>query len=354
MGKQKKGQGQDDNVIMFPGLVARLVDKGMAALKEKKHYDALRYFQQSAELEPTHPQARYGLVITNIELNRLDEAKEYCESMLKEGIGQYYEVLQVYVSLLVQLGKYEEVVTMLESVMVEDKLPPNMAESFYQLLEFSRQMTNHHQTNMVEEEEPVDQFSSPDEWIKTLEKGDPNQQWGALKKLSQVNTEKVVEAYRTFLAEKENDPVLKSYVLQMMKDMNITGQFRVHKFGDTFNIHISDLEDVFHERFGNEVLRVLENHLGQENPTVVEMVMQVWWHYLFAIYPKSPEPLDAKVWAAALHYLGIQLLMEDEEKDLEIEDITMVYKTPVEPVNAAIEHIRSIETHLFQSTDPIT
>ncbi|MBM7096548.1 tetratricopeptide repeat protein [Bacillus sp. H-16] len=354
MGKQKKGQGQEDNVIMFPGLVARLVDKGMEALKEKKHYDALRYFQQSAELEPTHSQARYGLVITNIELNRLDEAKTYCESMLKEGIGQYYEVLQVYVSLLVQLGKYEEVVTMLESVMAEDKLPPKMAESFYQLLEFSRQMTNHHQTGILEDEEPVDQFSSPDEWIKTLERGDPNQQWGALKKLSQVNTAKVVEAYRAFLEDKENDPVLKSYVMQMMKDMNIEGKFVVHKFGDTYTVQMNELEDVFHERFGNEVVRVLEDHLGQDNPTVVEMVMQVWWHYLFAIYPKSPDPYETKVWAAALHYLGLSLLMEDDDKNMEIDDIIVLYKTSERPVKAAIKHIRSIETHLFQSTDPIT
>ncbi|WP_096435978.1 tetratricopeptide repeat protein [Alteribacter populi] len=352
MGNEKKGH--HDNVIMFPGLVARLVDKGMAALKEKKHYDALQYFQQSTELEPTHPQARYGLVITNIELNRLDEAKTHCEAMLKEGIGQYYEVLQVYVSLLVQLGKYEEVVMMLESVMEEDKLPPQMAESFYQLLEFSRQMTSHHQIDVAEEEETLDQFSSPDEWIEILEQGDANQQWGALKKLSQVNTEKVVEAYRAFLREKENDPVLKSYVLQMMKDMNIEGSFVVHKFGDTYTIHITELEDVFHERFGNEVAQVLDGRLGQESPTLVEMVMQVWWHYLFALYPKAPIPLDTKVWSAALHYLGLELLMENDNGRLELDEIIDLYEASPKPTKEAVKHIQSIESHLFQSTDSIT
>ncbi|PYZ97306.1 hypothetical protein CR205_01505 [Alteribacter lacisalsi] len=347
MGKQKQGQG--DNVIMFPGLVARLVEKGMSALKEKKHYDALRYFQQSTELEPSHPQARYGLVITNIELNRLDEAKKHCESMLKEGIGQYYEVLQVYVSLLVQLGDYDEVVTILETVMAEDKLPPDMAESFYQLLEFSRQMTSETSSPVPDEEEPADQFSTPEEWIETLERGDPNQQLGALKKLSQVNTARVVEAYRTFLKDKQNDPVLKSYVLQMMKDMNITGSFEVHKFGDTYSIQISELEDVFHERFGNEVARIVEDRLGQESPGLVEMVMQVWWHYLFAIYPKSPVPLDASLWAAALHHLGTELLMESDGEMLEAEETAALYGVKEDELRAAAAHIRSIETHLFQS-----
>ncbi|TMW71625.1 tetratricopeptide repeat protein [Alteribacter natronophilus] len=347
MGKQKQGQG--DNVIMFPGLVARLVEKGMSALKEKKHVDALRYFQQSTELEPAHPQARYGLVITNIELNRLDDAKKHCESMLKEGIGQYYEVLQVYVSLLVQLGDYGEVVTILETVIAEEKLPPDMAESFYQLLEFSRQMTSDADSQAPAEEEPADQFSTPEEWIETLERGDPNQQLGALKKLSQVNTSKVVEAYRSFLKEESNDPVLKSYVLQMMKDMNIQGSFEVHKFGDTYHIQISELEDVFHERFGNEVVRIVEERLGQESPGLVEMVMQVWWHYLFAVYPKSPVPLDARVWAAALHYLGTELLSESDGEMMKAEETASMYSAAPEEVKAAAAHIRRIETHLFHS-----
>src|SRR5690554_4819339 len=135
MGKQ--ADGHDDNLILFPGLVTKLVEKGMASLKEKRYYDALNFFQQSTELEPSHDQARYGLVITNIELNRLEEAKEHCESMLREGIGSYYEILQVYVSLLVQLGDYKKVETLLEGVIQEEKLPHQMAESFYQLLDFA-------------------------------------------------------------------------------------------------------------------------------------------------------------------------------------------------------------------------
>ncbi len=177
MGKQAKGQ--DDNVILFPGLVAKLVEKGMASLKEKKYYDALTYFKQSTDLEPKHPQARYGLVITNIELRQLEEAKKHCESMLNEGIGDYYDVLQVYVSLLVQLGDYQEVVDLLEVVIAEEKLPPKMAESFFHLLEFSRQMTGNENDEDIEGN-LLEVAPSRKELIQALEKGDPDQQWGAI------------------------------------------------------------------------------------------------------------------------------------------------------------------------------
>ncbi|MBU9710970.1 tetratricopeptide repeat protein [Evansella tamaricis] len=352
MGNQM--DGNDDNVILFPGLVDRLVEKGMSSLKEKKYYEALGYFQQSIELESTQPQARYGLVITNIELNRLDEAKKHCESMLHEGIGQYYEVLQVYVSLLVQLGDYQEVETILETVISEEKLPPKMAESFYQLLEFARQMTSSQPMEELDEdieESNIEILAKKEEWIRLLERGKPDQQWGAIQKLKQINTDEVQRAYEDFLKGKENNPVLKSYLLQILKELDVKGSFEVHKFGKTFNVEIDNLEDVFHERFGSSVVNQLEGELGQESPSLFEMVQQIWWHYLFALYPKSPEPLDASVWAAALHIMGV-LLMDDD--DMEERDLPARYGVSTEQVNLAVKHMKEIESHLFMIQEDYT
>jgi len=344
MGKQ--ANGQEDNVILFPGLVAKLVEKGMASLKEKKYYDALTYFKQSTELEAKHPQARYGLVITNIELRQLEEAKKHCESMLNEGIGDYYDVLQVYVSLLVQLGDHQEVVDLLEVVIAEEKLPPKMAESFFHLLDFSRQMTE----GFDEIDEELDRKGhsleiapSRQELIETLEKGDPDQQWGAIKQLSHYDPNDVEEVYRTFLKGKQNQPVLKSYLLQTLKEMNIKGEFEVHKFGESYNVNIQELESVFHKKFGTTVLRRLEQILGQENPSLFEMMQQVWWHYLFAIYPKSPEPLHIEVWSCALHYMGLNLL-EDENSFAEILN---KYEANEPEVKQALIHLKEIESVLF-------
>lgn len=347
MGKQ--ANGHEDNVILFPGLVARLVEKGMSALKEKKLYDALTYFRQSTDLEPKHPQARYGLVITNIELNRLDEAKKYCESMLKEGIGEYFDVLQVYVSLLIQLGDYQEVVELLETVMAEEKLPAKMAESFYHLLEFSRNMTEGFEEFVDEadmhEGDSSEIVPSTDELIKVLEKGNPDQQWGAIQQLSHYDSNEVQSAYRAFLKAKGNSPVLKSYLLQILKEMNYQGVYEVHKFNESFQVKIQELEDVFHEKFGTEVVRRLEKELAQNNPSLFEMVQQVWWHYLFAIYPRSPQPLDTNIWACALHQTGNSLM----EEEAPIEDILPLYEGEKEQVESAVQHMKEIESLLFSS-----
>ncbi|SES03737.1 tetratricopeptide repeat protein [Salisediminibacterium halotolerans] len=347
MSSKSHDPSENDNVILFPGLVQKLSEKGMTALKEQKYYDALTYFNQSTELDPEHAQARYGLVITNIELNRLDEAKKYCESMLKEGIGDYYEVLQVYVSLLVQLGAYDEVVDLLEVVIQEDKLPSEMAETFYQLLDFSRQMTDEYgapSDDTLMEEQAL--MPPPAELINDLEKGNPDQQWGAIQQLSHHKLADVEDAYRDFLKSKDQHPVLKSYILQLLKEMDSTGTFVVHKFGESFTIELHK-EDLFHETFGMQVIDRLEKELADDNPTLFDIVQQVWWHYLFALYPKKPEPADIDIWACALHETGRHLLSDGEE----FISLSAHYGTDESDVMMCTEHIKEIEQLLFSMNE---
>lgn len=54
----------------------------------------------------------------------------------------YFTVLQVYMTILIQLKKYEEVKSTIEAVLEENQLPAESAEQFYKLLDFSRKMTD--------------------------------------------------------------------------------------------------------------------------------------------------------------------------------------------------------------------
>lgn len=333
---------REDNVVLFPGLIQRLVERGMTALKEKRNYDALSCFTQTTDLEKDHPQARYGLVITNIELNRLSAAKEHCKSMLEEGIGEYYEILQVYVSILVQLGDYEEVVTMLEGVIEEEKMPADKAESFYQLLSFARQMSDDPHEMEDEIDEPV--FAPPSEdLLHQLEDGNVDQQLGAIQQLSKYDISSVKETYRKFLADESQNPVLKSYILQLLKEIGCEDTFEVHKFNEKYEVHIASLEEVFHERFGRAVYERLEQELDQENPTMLDMVGQMWWHFLFTIYPKPPGPRDAVVWACALHRTGRHMLGENAD------DVYDLYDAEEQQVEKAEKFLQKMEAIVLPS-----
>ncbi|MGO4888607.1 tetratricopeptide repeat protein [Anaerobacillus sp. MEB173] len=349
MDDNKKNR-EDEKIVLFPGLVSRLVEKGMGFLKEKNYSDALSSFTQAVEIEPEHPQGRFGIVLSLIELGQLREAKVHCEKMLKEDIGEYYDVLQVYISLLVQLSEYGEVVTIIEALLAEDKVPTKLAESFYQLLHFSRQMVEaEHDIDHDIVHKSIDSEADLNKLLTSLNKsGSPYEQWTAIQQLSRINHKEVIVGFKQFLIEEKNDPVLKSIILQILKDLDVDEVIDVHKFGKTFSIHITSLEDVFHEKFGKLVLARLANELEHENPTLYAVTTQLWWHYLFALYPLTPEPLDQHLWAAGLYKVG------HECNGIEVDDseVANLYDVDEEQMVISAKHMLSLEKEVFQGVSP--
>ncbi|MFP3359951.1 hypothetical protein R0K17_21780, partial [Planococcus sp. SIMBA_143] len=94
----------------------------------------------------------------------------------------------------------------------ENQLPPHIAESLYQLLHFSRQMTSYDLDSEADydagHEEDVDKL------IDYLESDKTEKQWLAIQKLSTVDEQKSLPVYLTYLNATNKDPLLKSLVLQ--------------------------------------------------------------------------------------------------------------------------------------------
>lgn len=335
--EQKK---REKKVVLFPGVVDKLVGKGMDALKEKHFQQSLTYFQQALQIEPDHPQGRFGVALSLIEQSRLTEAKAVTEKMLKEDIGNYYDILQVHISLLVQLGEYGEVVAMLEGIMAEEKLPSQLAESFYHLLHFSRQMID--DGTFVEVEDDIQVAS--EELVHMLNEGSTEKQWVAIQMLGKLSNSVFLDGIKEFLRTPGQDPILKSYILQLLKEKNIDETLEIHKFGKNLMVKTLQFENIFYEKFGQSTLAEVSNRLENENPSLFDVVSQIWWHFLFALYPLSPEPLDVALWAAALHKTGVDMsgLEEDELK------IAKMYNVDVEEMEQCSLKIKKNEEETFR------
>lgn len=336
--EQKKRQKK---IVLFPGVVDKLVGKGMEALKEKQFVTALSYFTQALQIEPNHPQGRFGVALSLIEQSRLEEAKDVTKNMLNEDIGNFYDVLQVHISLLVQLGQYDEVVTILEGIMSEERLPANMAESFYHLLHFSRQMVEDGTTLEIadEHQEP------PEELLQMLNEESIEKQWLAIQMLGKMANRVFFEAVKDCLKNKKFDPVLKSIILQFLKEKNIAETIEIHKFGKVVKLHTTELESVFHEKFGKNTLAVVAEQLENHNPSLFEMASQMWWHYLFVIYPIVPKPLNPNLWAAAIHKTAAEMTGLEED-DLQL---AKLYQVNLEQLLECSQRMMKIEQEAFNS-----
>lgn len=332
---------EERKIVYFPNVAGKLADKGMAALKEKKVKQAHEHFSQLLEIDPEHPQGHFGLVLSLVEMGELTEASERCETMMQQGIGEYYDIFQVYISILVQLGKYQRVVTMIEAVLQENQLPSNIAESLYQLLHFSRKMTSYD----IAEDEQYDAVHEEDAemLINYLESEKTEKQWLAIQKLSNVSEEKSIPAYLTYINATGKDPLLKSLVLQVLREKKLDQEVTIHKFGREITINPSTMTDIFAQEFSLDVKKKLSDYVEQENPVLFEMCMQIWWHYLFAISPFEPEPKNSSVWAAAVHKVASDINGESYTN----QEISNLYGVKSSEFEVPANRIKRIENQPF-------
>src|SRR5699024_862880 len=133
--------------------------------------------------------AHYGWVVSLFEAGEVTQAKGHCERMLSEGIGEYYEILDIYLKVLFQLEEYDQVAELIEVVLQESQVPPERAEAFYRMFERCRHLTN--------------------------DKDGKNDLTAFQKSLS----DEELTAYKNFLrSEEKSNPYDKGVVLQFLKD----------------------------------------------------------------------------------------------------------------------------------------
>jgi tetratricopeptide (TPR) repeat protein len=290
------------NIIPFPNLKERYIDKGMALLKEKKYHQALEMFSEAKNLNEDKAEIHLGMAICFMELGELVEAKNICKKMLLEDIGHYFTVLQIYLTILIQLREYHEVQSTIEAVLEENHLPAESAEHFYKLLEFSRKMTQN-DVDIFEDEGVEDQQTL---YIEDMLEN-TTKQLAYIQSLKDRNVIKHFSSLKILLENPKSHPMVKSMILHLMIENEIEKEVTVYKFGESITVIPAKLEDISDLPFTKKVLTKLDDILGNENPTLYEAVKELWIRHLYVLYPLLPQPTDANLWAAALHIVGYEM-----------------------------------------------
>lgn len=286
-------------VVPMPGLYRRLVNQGIQSMDNDHFIEAEEYFYGALKLDSEEPQAHFGLVLSQVELGKAAEAKEHCEKMLAEGIGEYYDILDPYLTILIQLEEYEQITNLIEAVLQEHSVPANLAERLYQVLDFCRYKVSETQ-------------NIPDD--KSIFTGEPRDDQAVGLSGNRAISDKLdqrlspavdedMEKCQQFLTGKDNDPYFKSMMLQLLKDKNIEETVSVYKYGQTFDVNLKTMKDITSDSLFVAVKEQLNETLEQKNPSLHEMALQLWKHFMLSVFPLPVTPNDASVWAGAVHEL---------------------------------------------------
>ncbi|MFP7169548.1 DUF3196 family protein [Terribacillus sp. 7520-G] len=294
---------KENNVVLFPGLKTRLEQEGMKELQEKNYTDAIDKFEQLLEYGFRQPEILTGRLICLMELGRHVEAEEMSLQLLEAKDKDYLQYLHIHLTLLFQLGRYEEVVEMLDDVYEKEEIPAPLKASFDQLQKVSRKMA-----------EDKSQTTA-DQLIHNFDQARKNQdaalQWQLIQKCHSLDVSPHVQKMEAFLLDEEADPVVQTAVLEWLIKQEIEFPVTIHKMKETITVIPENVALVEKSEGMEQVLGHL-HLLEQQNPSLYDLVYKLLYRYMYVRYPMTPTADESAVLAAALQKLASSYLQIEQ------------------------------------------
>jgi len=333
--KNSERAKRNDNVIPFPGVEKRLAEKGLDYLNRKKYNQAIDYLEEARELTPDNEEVLIGLVLAYFEVSAFQKARVLAKEMLLKGVGDYFQLVELYLTILIQLHEYQEIVTVIEALLEEKEIPPSKYQHFSTLLQFSRKMAENGEVELtdtyVEEKSPQS--------LNLLALKNINEQMLVISQLTEKNIRPYITEIEDYLKAEAGHPFLKSMLLMLLKEQEIDRDVAVQKFNLEEEVNPARLPEVSQQPRMLEIKSLLETHLESRNPVLYDNVISLVDRIFFISFPFELQPNESAAWAAAFQLLG----HEYHGVSVGIAEIANEYEVKQEEIEEAARQIERIE-----------
>jgi tetratricopeptide (TPR) repeat protein len=276
----KKNNEEKGKVLHFPGLKERLLEKGVQALENGDIQESADLLTQAYEMEPENPDINTALVLALYENKQYDEAKVICKEMLLEGIGEYFEVVDMYLMILIQLHEHQEVIDTIHALFDEKEVPFEKEEHFKKLLHFSEKVMDGKEPGTETTKEGPGMPETTIFKDKSLE-----EQTLIAAQLVHQNIRPYLPELLSYLSEGSSHPFLQSMILNVLREHEYDKEISINKLNKEVKVTPSMLQDVFETDSFMKVSEELEELLSHRNPSLFQHALELVKRHSFLMYP---------------------------------------------------------------------
>ncbi len=272
----KGNQEEKGKVVYFPGLKERLLEKGVQALESGEVYKSSDLLIQAYELDPENADINTALVLALYESKQYEKAQTICKEMLLEGIGDYFEVVDMYLMILIQLHQYKEVADTIHALFDEKEVPFEKEDHFKKLLSFSEKVLNGKETTVIE--------GTNGNETSILKEKSLEEQIMVTAQLVHQNIQPFLQELRSYLMDSNAHPFLQTMILNVMREHGLEKEVIVSKLGKEASVIPAQLQDVFESDHFNETTQELED-IMQKSPALYQHALELFKRHSFLMYP---------------------------------------------------------------------
>ncbi|MFC7061617.1 hypothetical protein [Halobacillus seohaensis] len=287
------------DIVLFPKWKSALEHTGFQAVKEKRYQDAVESFVPLIQHRVATNEVVTALLMSWIEVGQYRQAEELCQEQMKVEEDHYYQYLHIYITILFQDNRYQELIDLLDEVFETEDIPHQSRTQLWQMYEVTRKLLQD-----VHKEES-DKLTA--DLIQAVEHNDLHRQWMTINQLKKQPLPRDVTSFEKWLLDERIHPMIKTAIVQWFRDEGYSEIVKVRKFGNELEIVPSQLNS-FQSDYIIQQIQMRLGSIEQNNPTMFELIQDLLQHYCFVRYPLHPTELEIDAVVEALKQLGHEYL----------------------------------------------
>lgn len=288
MKKREKKPVPGGNIILFPDLEARLLDKATTLVSEKKYKEARSLFGKMLELNSENMKGLYGWAVCSVELGDYPLAEEAVRHLLSKNTPYYYDVFRLYLTILIEKKDYHMALSEIRRLGGHKGLPSESKEFLRQMKKFCELRLSEPQTGA--------RAASETDWAK-LKAADPKQQLLLIHSVGDQLVKQDLPQIQDFLLDEHQHPEIKTMLLCAVREKQLADEIDVWKFGKVYHAVLDS--DFLHKTFTSQIEQEIRQVLDSQNPTLADLAIEMERFFTMTVYPKPMVPSSVSVWAAA-------------------------------------------------------
>jgi len=322
MTKRKRHVIKHDNIVVFPGAVQTLIREGHLYAENFQYEEAVASFEKAFLYETGDELALSAYAYALYELKSYNKAKDVCEQLLAMGTTLYVEIMELYITVCMQLKEYHQVESLITTLLEEDVLPLEQIEKFQRLKSINQEVAR----NLQQKEDAQQLIEDQEYELLKFSTLTPDEQSIRLHRLMDTNVRQLKTALKAIIECTTIHPFVQSLALILLVEQEVSIDITVSKFDQTMVTNPIKLVLPNQLPQYSEVKKIIENKL-QQDPTTLEMVQYLMAKHAIVTYPFEWHPFEADDIAYSYIDFVQSMLGKVQEMDYElIEFLQMLEK----------------------------
>lgn len=279
---KKRKTEKRGNMVIFPGAFTTQVEKAVRAADRHDFMEAVRQFDIAQELGDMDPELLLVFAYSLYEVRQFDQGLLICEKLLQEGFEQYEELMDLYVTLLVELRRFEEADTLISTLIEEQVLSPERKEKWLHLRDLSGRIAANAEVKNVAE--PLDELNPELYQLDSFLMNPVVKQYQLLLQAFEGDCQKLESEWRAIVEQETVHPVTQTLALLLLMSTGSMEIVRVRKFNWDQPWVPAALDEPFENDRFQHLVKLIEENLENE-PSAYLLIRDTFQHHAYLQYP---------------------------------------------------------------------